>query len=434
MEHKYLMAVTRQFKQVFSETRLNELGKSVGFCQRQREVTPFRLMLSLLNGLSAGKVKSLADLQRGFNALCERGVQYKPFHNQLAKRQFPEYVRGLCEELMTRLAGEVLHVAPDSPYARFERIVLHDGTSFGLKSGLASVFPGRFTTLKPAAVELHVSYELLSESLEQVTLAADSEAEVHHVPEAASLSGGLLLADRMFFMKAYLSEVVSEGGDFLVKARGTLNPVIEQVYRPDGKQIKTWVGKSLKQVMHRFRREQALDMDVTWVLSKQQTFTARLIVTWDKENNCPRYLVTSLDRKSFSVMQVIDGYRLRWQIELLFKEWKSYANLHAFDTNNPYIAEGLIWASLCAALLKRYCAHTTQRLFKVPMSTQKVAMSMQYVLLDILYALLHAPTTLAHMIERGFSYLAQNAQRAHPKRDERKGRLKLGLQPVLTNP
>ena len=31
MEPKHLMAVTRQFKQVFSETRLNALGKRWGF-------------------------------------------------------------------------------------------------------------------------------------------------------------------------------------------------------------------------------------------------------------------------------------------------------------------------------------------------------------------------------------------------------------------
>lgn len=58
MEQQYLMAVTLQFKQVFSESRLNELGKAVGFCQRQREVTSYQLVLSLLNTLSVGKVMS----------------------------------------------------------------------------------------------------------------------------------------------------------------------------------------------------------------------------------------------------------------------------------------------------------------------------------------------------------------------------------------
>ncbi len=335
---------------------------------------------------------------------------------------------------MSQFSGEVLRVEANSPYARFKQILIHDGTSFGIKSGLASVFPGRFTAFKPAAVELHAGYELLSESLEYVTVTADSQAEVPHLPAPESLSGGLLLADRMFFVKDYLSELVSQGGDFLVRAKGTLNPLIVEACRADGKQIKSWTGKSLKQVRHRFRRHQALDILVCWRLSGKRTFTARLVVTWDNKENRPRYLVTSLSRSAFTLKDIIEGYRLRWQIELLFKEWKSYTNLHAFDTNNPYIAEGLIWASLCAALLKRYCAHTTQRLFDVPISTQKVAMSMQHILMDMLYALLHAPVTLARMIERGLYYLAHNAQRAHPKRDELKGRLKLGLQPVLMNP
>jgi len=48
-------------------------------------------------------------------------------------------------------------------------------------------------------------------------------------------------------------------------------------------------------------------------------------------------LVTNLERTHFSIEHLSDGYRLRWQIELLFKEWKSYTN-----TSKPHIAEGLI--------------------------------------------------------------------------------------------
>ena len=36
------------------------------------------------------------------------------------------------------------------------------------------------------------------------------------------------------------------------------------------------------------------------------------------------------------------------------KEWKSYANLHAFDTANPAIVEGLMWTAIATAALKRF--------------------------------------------------------------------------------
>ena len=116
--------------------------------------------------------------------------------------------------------------------------------------------------------------------------------------------------------------------------------------------------------------------------------------------------------------------------QLLFKEWKSYANLHVFDTSNPHIAEGLIWASLCAATLKRYCAHMAQRITRVAMSTHIVAKCIRHVLSDMLRALMHQPSSLNAKIVQAMVYLSHNAQRTHPERDRRKGRLRLGLQHV----
>ena len=115
---------------------------------------------------------------------------------------------------MTR---EVLRFDKGSPFARFQQIWLHDSSSFGLKSTLQEVFPGRFTATSPAGVELHVTIGLLDESIETVVLTADSEAEVHHASAPASLAGGLLLADRMFFMKAYLADIAACGGSYIVK-------------------------------------------------------------------------------------------------------------------------------------------------------------------------------------------------------------------------
>ena len=117
-------------------------------------------------------------------------------------------------------------------------------------------------------------------------------------------------------------------------------------------------------------------------------------------------------------------------MELLLKEWKSYANLHAFDTTNPAIVEGLIWAAIAAAALKRFLAHITQLLVEVPMSTRKVAMCAVHVLGGIVQALKTGDMAgLYDALEAAMTYLAGHAQRAHPKRDRQTGRAQLGLDP-----
>ena len=62
-------------------------------------------------------------------------------------------------------------------------------------------------------------------------------------------------------------------------------------------------------------------------------------------------------------------------------------SLHQFDTANPHIAEGLIWASLCAAVLKRFLAHAAQRVGRTAISTRRVAMCAHHIL-DALVATL----------------------------------------------
>ena len=131
--------VTRQFKRTFSQSTLNEMGKAARLCQREREVTPWRLMLTLIESFSSATVDSIADIQRTFNALCETEVRYKPFHNQLVKAGFPQFVRSVLCRLLDELACNVLRFTPESPFARFNHIRIQDGTSFALKSSLSLV-------------------------------------------------------------------------------------------------------------------------------------------------------------------------------------------------------------------------------------------------------------------------------------------------------
>lgn len=422
--------MVKKFKQSFDERTLNALGKATRLCRREREATPFRLMVSLLQAFGCGRLESIADIHRTFNALSERPVQYKPFHNQLAKPGFANFTREVLSRLLNELAGDVLRFAPDSPFARFEQIRLQDGTSFAVKDTLVETFPGRFTTVSPAAVELHVDLDLLSEVANRIVLSPDSMAERPFLPEVDDLEGQLLLADRGYYASAYLSALDAAGGSFIVRGVPNLKPEVVAAFDATGNPLDRWIGLRLDELGKRLRKQAWVDLTVRLTCG-QDTFDCRLVVHPNlRPAGPPRYLFTNLPRDVFSPEQISDAYRLRWQIELLFKEWKSHANLRAFDTRNPNIAEGLIWASLCAAVLKRYCAHATEAIARVPISTQRVAKCIHHVLDDLFYALVHDHNRLHDYMNRAIDYLAGNARRAHPERDRKRGRLKLGLHHV----
>lgn len=430
MEHKQINSVLKRMKRAFSHEELSQLGNESGLCRRQRKITPYRLALSLLQSLGEGRVETIADIQREFNRLHGENVQYKPFHNQLAKASFPEFMRSLCESLMSKLSDDVLGFSQGSPFSRFSHISLHDGSSFALKSALKNDYPGRFTAISPAAVELHVTLELLSEMPQSISLAPDSESEVHFAPEASSLQDGLLLADRMFFIKDYLAQIQTHGGHYVVKTKGTLNPIVDHAWRKDGSEIKSWRGCPLKTLKSALAKHKYVDIDVHW--EGRSLLETRVIATWNEKEKRPRYLATNLPREAFSGEQVCDAYRLRWQIELMFKEWKSYANLHVFDTKKPEIAEGLIWASICAALLKRFLAHAAQRVHRVAISTRIAAMCLTGMLSRLFGALIHNRRQFHTQMNIALQFLAENAQRSHPKREQLVGRSKLGLSAIYS--
>ena len=429
MGQRNLNKFVKQFKRVLSRETLNGLGRTMRLCRRERMITPYRLALSCLASCATMRVETLADIQRTFNALFGTGVAYKPFHNQLAKCQFGGFMREVVESMLEHWVVRVLQVERGSAFGEFSRIVIQDGSSFALKPTLSALYPGRFKSKGPAAVELHVSMDLLGESLTQVVLTPDTFTERAELPAPETLRGALLLADRGYFDVKYLNELDRHDAHFVVRGFISINPTVLAGYREDGTRLRGVANNRLKDLQ--LPKRKMLDLDVAWG-SGNNLVRARLIVSWNAAKKQFRYLVTNLARERYSMAQITQAYRLRWQIELLFKEWKSYANLHAFDTSNHSIAEGMIWAAIGAALLKRLLAHTTQLVKGVEISTRKVAMCAHHVL-DNIFAVLATESTrgLSRAFEVALEYLAVNAKRAHPKRDRRSGRLQLGFEPIV---
>jgi DDE family transposase len=423
--------VADKFQWVFSEPLLNACGKDVKFCRRQRVITPFRLGLALTATCANQRVETIADFHCGFNALFGTTVTYKAFYNQLAKPRFADFARTMTERLVGDMTLKVLGFEKGHAFAEFRHIVIQDGSSFAIHDGLREVFPGRFKVVKPAAVELHTTMDLLCDAPTTVVLTPDTTNEQAFLPEPTALRASLLLADRGYIDLHYLRRVQDEGGFFLIRAKAGMNPQVLEAFREDGKRLRSLRNKSLQTIHAKLPKRQRVELVVQWHVDGRP-LCLRLIISWNRRTKSFCYLLTNLPPRRYPLDTICRAYKWRWQVELLFKEWKSYANLHAFDTENPAIVEGLIWTAIAAAALKRFLAHMTQLLTEVPMSTRKVAMCAMHVLGDLVEALKSGDAAgLYAALEAAITYLACHAQRAHPERDRRTGRSQLGLEPFF---
>ncbi len=90
----------------------------------------------------------------------------------------------------------------------------------------------------------------------------------------------------------------------------------------------------------------------------------RLIAIWSPKEKRHTFLVTNLNAEQFSATQISQLYRLRWQIELLFKECKSHNNLQVFQTSNCALMEALVWSSLIATMLKRFICSSIEQFYQ----------------------------------------------------------------------
>ncbi len=433
MDHGQLSMVADKFQWVFSEALLNACGKEVKFCRRQRVITPFRLGLALTATCASQRVETIADFHCGFNALFGTTVTYKAFYNQVAKPHFADFARTMTERLISEMTLKVLGFAKGHAFAAFRHIVIQDGSSFAIHDGLREVFPGRFKVVKPAAVELHTTMDLLCDAPTTVVLTPDTTSEQAFLPEPMSLRDSLLLADRGYVDLHYLRRVQDEGGFFLIRAKAGMNPQVLEAFREDGKRLRSLRNKSLQTIHAKLPKRQRVDLMVRWHVDGAP-LCLRLILSWNRRTKSFCYFLTNLPSQQYPIEVICRAYKWRWQVELLFKEWKSYANLHAFDTANAALVEGLIWTAIAAAALKRFLAHMTQLLTEVPMSTRKVAMCALHVLGDLVKALKRGDGAgLYAALEAAITYLACHAQRAHPKRDRQTGRAQLGLELYFEN-
>ena len=315
MDHGQLSMVADKFQWVFSEPLLNACGKDVKFCRRQRVITPFRLGLALTATCASQRVETIADFHCGFNALFGTTVTYKAFYNQVAKPHFADFARTMTERLVSEMTLKVLGFAKGHAFAAFRHIVIQDGSSFASHDGLREVFPGRFKVVKPAAVELHTTMDLLCDAPTTVVLTPDTTSEQAFLPEPPALRESLLLADRGYVDLHYLRRVQDEGGFFLIRAKAGMNPQVREAFREDGKRLRSLRNKSLQAIHAKLPKRQRVELVVQWQVDGAP-LCLRLILSWNRRTKRFCSFLTNLPSKDDPIEVICRAYTWRWQVEI----------------------------------------------------------------------------------------------------------------------
>ncbi|MFC0178521.1 IS4 family transposase [Thorsellia kenyensis] len=283
---------------------------------------------------------------------------------------------------------------------------------------------GRFTKTAPAAIECHLTMDLVKGVANYIALDADKESEKNYRPSEKGLKETLVMMDAGYFDIGYLEKISKSGGFFIVRAKANINPLVVAKYNKMGTKLshKEMKLKELKTKNHDF-----VDMDVKW--AKTNT-PLRIIQFYDRKRKGKGYLITNLDRDQFKGNKVLSLYGLRWQIELFFKELKSFCSLKKVNTGNANIVKTLIWASILTLIVKRYVALSVCILWQTIISTQKTCRS-SLCWFPKLMNYLNSDEQDMRLLDEIFIFISKNCGRSNTKRDKETEMFTSGLIPYF---
>jgi hypothetical protein len=289
MDRPQLTMMANTFPSVFDASLLHARGHPLELCRRQRQMTSLRFGLSVVASMASQEVQSIADLQRHCNALWDAEVRYNACDNQLAKARCASFLLPSLSDIMGKLPMKVLGFAAGPALSECQRIVRQDGRACALHDALSQGFPGRFNAVKPAAVALHGTMDVLQNAPLTLVVSPATDSEHAYLPAPERLQGALFLADRGSLDLTSLRDGDRQGGFFLVRGKAGLNPRVIDACREDGKRVKSCQDGDFQAIITQWPKNQRGELDVEWLIA-HQPLRLRRLASWHKATPACVYL------------------------------------------------------------------------------------------------------------------------------------------------
>ncbi len=340
-------AVEEQMRRTFTPAVVDELRARTGYNPRQRRGTALRLMLTVVEGFLVGQTLTFASLRaifvRRFGFIRPCPFQ-KRFKQASAAAFFREALKLLVASVV-RSAG----LALTGPLGRFADVRIYDGTGQRVPPRGRDALPA--CTRGKAGTQWMMGYSLKTGLLEHGLVDAETASETplwkKLVPAFAP--GVLYLFDLGFFERAMFASARAAGAHVLMRLKTTAKVRVLSHASVNGRApLPGWsLGYYLQGVSK--KRGTVFDLDVSW--GKGKDLIHLRLVGYAHKASSIRWYLTTVPRSLLTAHQVIGTYRLRWLIELLFRELKQTSDLGRSFTADPNAIAALTYGAMLAHAL-----------------------------------------------------------------------------------
>ena len=357
------------FQRLFAPELVAQLAREAGFVLRQRKLNPLLFALALTVASLSKQRKSYKQVVADMHSVGGESIQPQSLQERMSLPA-AEFLQALLRKPLEQLAQRCAPAGAAVPdwVRHFGGVWATDSTVMRLPKELAPWFPPGGGQPGSAALKLHLSLDVLQGKLQGFRFTPGSTSD--RLPtEALSHPAGLLhLLDRGFGKSRALLGQISQAQDFFITPLWLPTPLYdEQGHKLDVEQftevcqasgrLDTFVylgnprgpeaagalrvrllGVRLPAELANSRRRRVRQQAKRRGTQVQQR-TLRLL-DWI-------FLVTNVPKSKMTLDQVLLSYRLRWQVELMFKRWK-----HIYGMRAPgYKKVESLYCHLIAALL-----------------------------------------------------------------------------------
>ena len=357
-----------KFSSWFEPEVIIALAREVKWLIRQGKIDAFEFVA----GLVFGQMSSLELSLRAQASSCTEPVKREAVH-QRYNAQAVELFSRLFKECLNRSLSQSSAPWFQAVAAQFAAIQIVDSSSFDCPESLAEIYPGCGGEASAANCKVLLRYEYLRSQFAPVALLGGKRSDsglAGQLPELVK-ANELLLIDKGFFKGLVLRQIHQAGGYFLMPWPRSVSQGIEQ---PDGTRQELHLAEQLRQCSAaRFSLPQVfLGKGAEALVVRLAAFRlseesaarhrAALREAQRKQGRTPTaealelagwlILITNAPVEKLPTEAMSSLYRVRWQIELVFKQCKSVLRLNVtLARTNPFRVQCEIWARLIAAVV-----------------------------------------------------------------------------------